>query len=99
VRYHEANFVEKRSRYICFLKKQMSGRKVVDIVGVSQSKVNRIRKKHFENIVMSKGGRPQALITWEKIYVVRLITIHRLDSALEATKEFKSGLRVDVYVE
>jgi predicted XRE-type DNA-binding protein len=41
----------------------MSSREVVEIVGLSQSKVNRIMKKHFENIVMSRGGRPQVLIT------------------------------------
>jgi hypothetical protein len=30
---------------------------------LSQSKMNRIRKKHFENIVMPRGGRPQAVTT------------------------------------
>jgi hypothetical protein len=41
----------------------MNNREVVEIVGLSQSKMNRIRKKHFENIVMPRGGRPQAVTT------------------------------------
>jgi DNA-directed RNA polymerase specialized sigma subunit len=48
---------------VALLKKQMSSREVAEIIGLSQSKVNRIRKKHFENIVMPRGGRPQALTT------------------------------------
>jgi DNA-directed RNA polymerase specialized sigma subunit len=45
------------------LKKQMTSREVADIVGLSQSKVNRNGKKHFENIVMPRRNRPQALTT------------------------------------
>ena len=48
---------------VALLKKQMSSREAVEIVGLSQSNVNRIRKKYFENIIMPRGGRPQALIT------------------------------------
>jgi transposase len=48
---------------VALLKKQMSSREVAEIIGLSQSKVNRIRKKHFENISMPRGGRPQALTT------------------------------------
>jgi hypothetical protein len=53
----------------------MSSREVANIVDLSQSKVNRIRKKYFENIVMARRGRPEVLIIWEKRYVVRLVTI------------------------
>ena len=49
--------------------------------------MNRIRKKHFDNIVMTRGSRPQALITLEKRYALRLIIVSRLDLAIEATRE------------
>ena len=68
----------------------MSCREVAKIVGLSQSKVNRIRKKHFENIVMSRRGMPQVLTSWEKKYGVRLVIVGGLDSATEATRELKS---------
>jgi hypothetical protein len=41
---------------------------------------------------MPRGGRPQALTTWEKRYAVKLVTVGGLDSAAKATK-------VDVYIE
>ena len=77
----------------------MSSREVANIVGLSQSKVNKIRKKHFENIVMPRGSRPQALTTLKKRYVVRLVTIGGLDLVVNATRELKSVSRVDVCVE
>jgi hypothetical protein len=61
--------------------------------------MNRIRKKHFENIVMLRGCRPQALITWEKKYAVRLVIVDGLDSTLEATREPKSATGIDVCIE
>jgi hypothetical protein len=45
---------------------------------LSQSKVNRIRKKHFVNIPMLRGDRLQALTIWKKKYVVRLVTVGQL---------------------
>jgi hypothetical protein len=36
---------------------------------------------------MTRGDRPQALITLEKRYAVRLIIVGRLDLAVEATRE------------
>jgi DNA-directed RNA polymerase specialized sigma subunit len=48
---------------IALFKKQMSSREVTDIVGLLQSKMSRIRKKYFENIVSPRRGRPQALTT------------------------------------
>jgi DNA-directed RNA polymerase specialized sigma subunit len=38
---------EKEIDIVSFLKKHMSSREVANIVGLSQSKVNRIREKHF----------------------------------------------------
>ena len=69
----------------------MSSKEVANIIGFSQSKVNRIRKKHFENIVMLKGGKPQALTTWKKKYAIRLVTLGRLDSTVKITRELKSA--------
>jgi hypothetical protein len=56
-------FYEKEIDTIVFLKKQMNSKEVVDIVGLSQFKVNMVRKKHFENTIMPKGSRLQALTT------------------------------------
>jgi transposase len=90
---------EKKLDMGALLKKQMSSREVANIVGLSQSKVNRIKKKPFENILMLSGGRPQALTTWKKKYVVRLATIGGLDSTVEITRELKSATKVDMCVE
>jgi hypothetical protein len=60
--------------------------------------VNRNRKKYFENIVMPRGGRPQALITWEKRYAVKLVTAGGLNSAVEATRKLKSASGAHVCV-
>jgi hypothetical protein len=61
--------------------------------------VNRIKKKHFENIIMPRRGRPQVLIIWEKRYAVRLVLVGGLDSAVEATRELKSALGIEVCFE
>jgi 6-phosphofructokinase len=65
---------------IALLKKQMKCREVANIVEFSQSKMIRIRKNHFKNIVMPRRGRPQTLTTWEKRNIVCLVTIGGLDS-------------------
>jgi hypothetical protein len=77
----------------------MSSREVANIVDLSQSKVNRIRKKYFENIVMARRGRPEVLIIWEKRYVVRLVTIGGLILAIEAIRELKNASGFDLCVE
>jgi aryl carrier-like protein len=48
---------------------------------------------------MPRGGRPQALITWEKKYALRLVIAGGLDLAIGATRELKSAAGVDVCVE
>jgi hypothetical protein len=48
---------------------------------------------------MPKRGSPQALTTWEKRYVVRLVTVVGLDLAVEARRELKNALGIDVCVE
>ena len=45
---------EKDKGVVIFLKKQMSNRKVADVVDL----LNGIRKKHFENIVIQRRGCP-----------------------------------------
>ena len=64
----------------------MSSREVANAIGLSQSKVNVIKKKYFENIVMLKGGRPKDLITCKKWLVVRLVSISGLDKIVDATR-------------
>ena len=48
---------------------------------------------------MPRGDRSQALITWQKRDVVRLVKIGGLDLAIEATKELKSASGVDACIE
>jgi hypothetical protein len=86
---------EKEVDIVAFLKKQMSSREVTTVIGFSQFKVNRIMKKHFENILMPRGSCPQALTTWEKQYANCLVPVGRLDTIVEATRELKSALGVD----
>ena len=57
----------------------------------SQSKVNRIMEKHFENIVILRRSRPQALTIWEKKYAVKLLTVGGLDLAVKEIRERKSA--------
>ena len=80
---------EKEIDTCALLKKQMSSREVANATNLSQSKLNRIRKKHFENIVMPKEGHPQALITWKKRCTAHLATIGGLNTIVETTRELK----------
>jgi DNA-directed RNA polymerase specialized sigma subunit len=57
---------EKDKDIVAFLKKQMSSREVPYVVDLSQFKVNRIMKKYFENIIMTRRSYPQALTTLEE---------------------------------
>jgi hypothetical protein len=59
--------------------------------GLSQSKVNQIRTKHFENIVIPIGGRPQALIIRKKRYTMCLVIVGELYSTVVAIRELKSA--------
>jgi transposase len=77
----------------------MSSREVAEIVGLSQSKMKRVKKKHFENIVIPRIGKSRALITWEKRFALRLVTAGGLNLAIEAIRELKSAIGVDVCVE
>lgn len=90
---------EKELNVGALLQKNFSSRKVAQAVGLSQSTVNRIRKKCFENIDMSKGGRPKALNSYEKRFVVRSMTVGRLENAVQATRALKTETGVDVCVE
>jgi hypothetical protein len=47
---------------------------------------------------MPRGGRPQALTTEEKLYVVRLVTKSGLDTTVQITRKFKSVLGSDVCI-
>jgi hypothetical protein len=70
---------EKEVDTVALLKKQMSSKEVTDIIGLLQFKVNRTKKKYFDNIVMPRGSRPQALTTWKKRYAVRLVIVDGID--------------------
>jgi hypothetical protein len=48
---------------------------------------------------MPRRDRSQALTTWEKRYVVRLVKIGGLDLAIEATRELKSASGIDACIE
>lgn len=61
--------------------------------------VNRIRKKYFKNIKMSKEGLQKAHITWEKWYVVHLIIVCEFEAVIEATRDFTPKMEVDVCVQ
>ena len=81
---------EKELNKVALLKKQMSNREIANVVGLSQSKVNKIRKKHFENIIMPRKGQ------WKKQYATHLVIVGGLDIALEATSKLKNTLGCDV---
>ncbi len=81
---------KKKVNIVALSQKNFSSRKVVQAVGLLQSMVNRIRKKCFENIDMSKGGHPKALNNYEKRFVVCSMIVGRLENAVQATRALKT---------
>jgi hypothetical protein len=77
----------------------MSNKEVASVVGLSQSTVNRIRKKHFENIIMPRRGCPQALTTWKKQYATCLNRVGGSNIVVDAIRELNSASRINVCVE
>ena len=73
-----------------------STRKVADKHNVSQSNVARIAKGIKEDLPKFKNGRPGKVSEQSKRYLVQGIISNKFSTAVEATKDLKDNLGVDV---
>lgn len=81
---------------LSLLEKGYSIRKIADQHGVSKSKIQKIRAKHFPNLVGSLGGRPTKLSPQNKHFCVREITSGCSKTGVEVRKKLEADLQVTV---
>src|SRR6478672_4363637 len=77
---------DKEANILALIEKGNSSRKIARSLGLSQSTVNRVRKRHSHNLDLSKGGRPRVLTEQVKQYASRLVTVGGLETATEVAK-------------
>lgn len=74
----------------------MSSREIAHTMGLFQYEVNRVRKKHFPNMELFEGRRPNILTTWKKQYAIRLVTMGGVNIARKATRDLKRVTEVEM---
>lgn len=87
---------EKEQNIVALIERGNTSREIADIVGLSQSTVNRVRKRLPHNLELSKGGRPKVLTEWEKRYASRLVTVGGLQTATEVAKVLRRETGVEM---
>jgi len=78
------------------IEKERSSREIVEIVGLSQSIINRVRKQLSCNLELSKRGHPKVLIEWEKWYASCLVIASGLETTTKATKVLKRETSIEM---
>lgn len=81
---------------LSLLKQGNSIRKVANQCRVSKSKIQKIRAKHFPNLVVSVGGRPTKLSAQNKRFCVREITSGRSKTGVEVSRKLKADLSINI---
>jgi transposase len=81
---------------LSLLEKGYSIRKIADQHSISKSKIQKIRAKHFPNLIKSLGGRPTKLSPQDKHFCVREITSGRSKTSVEIRKKLEADLQVTV---
>jgi transposase len=81
---------------LSLLKQGNSIRKVANQCHVSKSKIQKIRAKHFPNLVASVGGRPTKLSAQNKRFCVREITSGRSKTGVEVSRKLKADLSINI---
>lgn len=87
---------DKEANILALIEKGNSSRKIARSLGLSQSTVNRVRKRHSHNLDLSKGGRPRVLTEQEKRYASRLVTVGGLETATEVAKVIRRETGVEM---
>ena len=87
---------DKENNVVALLEKGSNIRKMSNILGVLQSIINRVRKKHGMDVELSKEGRPSILTTLKKQFVAHLITVGGFQTTIEAIRELEREVGVDV---
>jgi transposase len=80
---------DKENNVVALSEKGCSSREMSNVLGLSQSTVNRVRKKRGVLVELSKGGRPHVLSPSDKQFVTHLVTHGRLQTATDATRELE----------
>ena len=80
---------------VALLMKGKSTRVVAKSLGFSQSTVNRVRKKHCNDLELPKRGVPKIFSTSERRRAMRLVTVGGLESVVHAAKMLRKGRKVE----
>src|SRR5271169_3445685 len=80
---------------LSLLSQGFTTRQVTEQCSVSQSTVQRLRKKRLSDAELSRGGRPEKLSPQDKRFCVRAVTSGRLDTAA-AAKRLREETGVEV---
>ncbi len=76
---------EKEQNIVALIEKCRISREIVEIVGLLQSIVKKVRKQLSHDLELSKGGRPRILTQWERYYASCLVIVGNLETATHAT--------------
>jgi len=83
---------EQKHQALVQLRSDVSTRKVLTLVGMSQSHVAHMRKNVGGGIGRQRGGHPNLLAYQEKRRCVPLLTEGRLETTFETTKQVRYEL-------
>ena len=88
--------LEIHDRILSHIDNGMSDRKIAQIVGVSRSSVQNMRKMHRPDAPTASPGCPPKLSAQNKRYLVRAVTSGELDTAVKANKKLRMDFNVCV---
>ena len=89
----------RENNVVVLLQKGWSTRKVAKCTHISQSTVQRIRKRRLPNLDMSIGGRPPLMSDSMQRACVRAVTVGGLDTAAAATRVVRQQFASEISVQ
>jgi transposase len=87
---------DQKQTILSLINQHLSTRKIASQCSVSKSYVQKLRKRHFPDVVLPKAGRPPKLSVQNKRFCVRAITAGKLDTASATAKQLHDELNVEV---
>src|SRR4051812_41847865 len=82
--------VQLYDRILCLLDNGLSTRQIASELGVGHMTVSRICSATRPNMTQSSGGRPPKLNATDKRHLVRMVTLGKVDSAVQAAQELRN---------
>jgi transposase len=74
----------------------LSSRQIGAQLGVHRTTVDNVRAKARPGMLKGQGGRPAKFAASNKRRLVRMIASGKVDNAVQATKELKNSIKVEV---